>query len=112
MYGGRGISVFPEWCGKDGYAKFSKWARTHGYADNLTIDRVDTNGNYEPDNCRWSDATVQANNRRTNLMFTINGETKTLAEWCRISNVNYHTAYYRIKKTGMEPAKALNLQPQ
>lgn len=62
-YGGRGIKVCEEW--KDDFQKFADWAITHGYTDNLTIDRRNVNGDYEPSNCQWVTMAEQANNRRT-----------------------------------------------
>lgn len=104
FYGGRGISLCSEWL--QDFTAFYEWANSHGYSENLTIDRIDTNGDYSPQNCRWIDRTEQANNTRKNIYITIEDETKTLSQWCKILGVNYHSAQTRIYK-GWEPKKAL-----
>ncbi len=63
-YGARGVKVCDEWIGENGFINFSKWAMTHGYSDDLTIDRINVDRGYFPDNCRWADYFTQANNRR------------------------------------------------
>lgn len=80
-YGGRGITVCDEWMGKDGQKNFYKWAVENGYKKGMTIDRIDNNGNYTPDNCRWATPKTQAYNRSTNSYITIHGKTQTVSEW-------------------------------
>ena len=81
----------------------------NGYTDELTIDRINVNGNYEPNNCRWADIYIQANNTTKNIYFTYNNETLTLAQWCRKLNLNYSTIKSRINRYYWTVARALGL---
>lgn len=93
-YGARGITVCDEW---GDYSAFREWSLSHGYADGLSIDRIDVNGNYEPSNCRWTNNKVQQNNRRCCIYITYNDETHTLKEWSEIRGIKYQTLYQRYK---------------
>lgn len=104
-YGGRGISVCPEW---EDYQTFRNWALSNGYNDDLTIDRIDVDGNYCPENCRWTTMVEQQNNRRNNHFVDYNGETRTLAEWSRIIGINYDVLQMRINKLNWPIEKAFN----
>ena len=91
-YGGRGISYCSEWTE---FNPFYEWATKNGYSDELTLDRIDVNGNYEPSNCRWADKKIQANNTRVNRRITINGVTKTMTEWSDETGVKAGTIWWR-----------------
>lgn len=93
-YGGRGIKVCSDW--QKYFVKFMEWAHANGYNDTLTIDRIDNDGDYKPSNCRWISRQEQCNNRRSNVMITIDSETKSLMEWCKIFGLEYHTIKSRI----------------
>ena len=92
-YGGRGITLCEEWHDLD---TFVEWAINAGYNETLSLDRVDVNGNYEPNNCRWITKHEQAYNRRTNVRITFNGETKFLTEWAHIFGCNKCSVYKEI----------------
>lgn len=90
-YGGRGIGVCEEW---ENYANFRDWAYSTGYNANAkyhtcTLDRINVNGNYTPENCRWVDSRVQCNNRRSNHLVEYNGRTQTVAQWARELDIPY-----------------------
>lgn len=104
-YGGRGICVCDEW--KNSFESFQKWSIANGYSENLTIDRIDSDGNYSPDNCRWVDRKVQMRNRRNTLMFTINGITKDLATLCEEYEVPYERTRHRVVNLGWSIEDAL-----
>lgn len=95
-YGGRGIIVCDEW--KNNFQAFYDWAISNGYNDNLEIDRMDINGNYEPNNCRWITHKEQQQNKQNTIKYTINGETHCLKEWCNICEVNYQTVRDRLRR--------------
>lgn len=94
-YGGRGIYVCVEW---HSYVNFSQWAKENGYDDNLSIDREDNNGNYEPENCRWITKKAQANNKRTNHIVELNGEKHTISEWSEMLGISKTTIRERLKR--------------
>lgn len=101
MYGGRGITVCDEW--QENYTAFRDWALSHGYADNLTIERIDVNGNYEPSNCRWATLKDQCNNRRTNVLIEWEGKTQNIKQWADEKGFNYRVLHDRYHRYGLRP---------
>lgn len=95
-YGGRGITICPDW--ENSFKSFYDWALSNGYSDDLTIDRIDVNGNYEPSNCRWATAKQQASNRTNNRLLTYNGETKTVSEFAKEYGLSQQCLHNRIKR--------------
>lgn len=85
-----------EW--KNSFSKFREWAINNGYREDLSIDRIDVNGNYEPSNCRWVDAKVQSNNRRNNIIVEYNNERMTLKQWSDLLNLNYKIVHFNYKR--------------
>ncbi len=100
-YGGRGITICPEW---SDFITFYNWAMANGYKDNLSIDRINVNGNYEPANCSWITLTAQKKNTRISKKIVFNGETKTLREWANAIGVSSSTLCRRLKSMSVGEA--------
>ena len=98
-YGGRGIKVCEEW---NVFENFYNWSIENGYSDNLSIDRIDVNGDYEPSNCRWATYTQQLNNTRRSTYITYKGETHTISEWARIKDLEPRLICERLYKLRLE----------
>lgn len=88
-YGGRGITICESWMCENGFMNFYQWAINNGYKENLTIDRINRDGNYEPANCRWVTKKEQDCNKRNNIFFEFCGIKKCLKEWVTLMNWNY-----------------------
>ena len=103
-YGGRGIAVCGEWA--TDFLSFRNWALKNGYEDGLTIDRIDIEQNYCPENCRWATMKVQQNNRCNTIQIEYDGEIKQLAIWADEVGMQYRTLYNRIfvRKWSIEDA--------
>lgn len=88
-YGAKGINVCDDW---KTFPHFYEWAKSNGYSDNLTLDRIDSSLGYTPENCRWISLSEQQQNRSDNVQITIGGVTKCLCEWARFYGISYATA--------------------
>lgn len=95
-YGGRGITVCDEWV--HNYPAFKEWALAHGYSDDLSIDRVNNEEGYTPENCRWATRIQQNNNRRNVKKYTFRGKTQSLSDWSRETGVSKNVIESRIEK--------------
>lgn len=114
QYGERGIVVCEEW--RNSYEAFRNWALSNGYDESAprgkcSIDRIDVNGNYCPENCRWISYKEQANNKRTNRLITFGKKTNTLSEWSEITGIKYSTISERLRM-GWPAEKALTTKPR
>ena len=100
LYGGRGITMCDEWL--NSYDAFYKWAIENGFKKELTIDRINNNGNYCPENCRWVDYYTQSKNRRNIKTYEINGERLTLTEISRKYKISFHKLESRVINNKMD----------
>lgn len=103
-YGGRGITIVEEWLD---FSNFHEWAKLNGYEEHLTIERINNDGPYSPENCKWATVDEQNKNRRNTKKYTINGETKLVPGWAEYYEINKQLLYYRIKK-GESIEEAIN----
>lgn len=111
-YGACGIKVCKEW--KENFMSFYIWAISNGYDENApkgicTLDRINVNGDYEPNNCRWVSMKVQNLNRKANRIIDYRNESYTLVEWAEKLNINYSTLLYRFRR-GWSVEKAFNTE--
>ena len=102
-YTDKNIKMCEEWAD---FRNFRDWANANGYDDSLTIDRIDGNKGYSPENCRWVDWKTQTRNKSNNINITRNGETKCLKDWCTELGLNYRSIFQRIAR-GWDKEKAL-----
>ena len=103
-YGGRGISVCQEW--QQSYELFRDWALENGYRDDLSIDRINNDGNYCPENCRWATLSQQSRNRRSNVYYELHGRRLTVSDWAEQSGIKAKTIRERLRR-GWELEKAI-----
>ena len=104
-YGGKGIKLCPEW--EHDFSSFEQWAINNGYAEGLTIDRINPDKGYEPFNCRWATRQEQQSHISSCHMYEIDGISHNLAEWCRIYNVPHERVRRRVVKEHWDILKAL-----
>ena len=96
FYAEKCVTVCDEW--RDDYLAFRSWALANGYNDTLKIDRIDNDGDYCPENCRWATDKVQANNQSRNRLLTYNGETLTMAQWADKLGYSYSAINHRVQR--------------
>lgn len=106
-YGGRGISVCDDWCGKDGFLNFKKWSNTSGWRKGLSLDRIDNDKGYSPDNCKWSTRSEQNFNKRNNICYEYCGMDMPLGMITKLENVKYGLLYLRVRQKGMSVSEAI-----
>lgn len=106
QYGGRGIKLCEEW--KESFDNFAEWALSNGYNDTLTIERIDVNGDYCPENCKWITLKEQAANKRDTIWIDYHGRRVQLMKLCEEKNLNYDPIHNRIMCLGWDAEKAID----
>lgn len=104
-YGQRGIKICDGWL--NDFVSFYNWSIKNGYRDNYSIDRINTNGNYEPGNCRWANFKTQQNNRTNNHPITLSGRTQTMTQWADETGIDARLIHARIVRLGWSEQKAI-----
>ena len=97
-YGGRGITMCDEW--KKSSEPFIRWALENGYREGLQLDRIDNDGQYSPENCRWVTQSENCRNTRRTKNITLFGETKSIAAWCEELPISQYTLYWWLREFG------------
>lgn len=105
-YGGRGIDICSEW---ESFPSFYDWAMTTGYSDQLSIERIDIDKNYTPENCKWIPMSLQQRNTSRSRWITANGETHTLVEWSEITGISADVIKDRLIKLGWSEQEAVTI---
>lgn len=105
-YADRGISVCEDW---RSFENFENWAYKNGYSDTLSIERIDVNGNYCPENCKWIPRNLQPRNQTTTHWVEYNGKRMSLAEACEIAGISYKAVFARITKLGWSFKDAISI---
>lgn len=105
IYGARGIKVCNEW--NESYDSFRKWALDNGYKEGLTLDRINVDGNYEPNNCRWVTYEVQNSNKSNNVWIEYKGEKHTATQWAKIYGYDVKVIYQKMERNSISFLEAL-----
>jgi hypothetical protein len=95
------------WEGWYDYENFSRWAKENGYTEHLTLDRIENDMGYSPQNCRWATRTVQARNKSNNTRYSYGGKSLTVPEWSELTGIGCSTLYARLARYGWSAEKAL-----
>ena len=105
-YGAKGVTICEQW--ENDFVEFKNWSESSGYCDSLTLDRIDNNKGYSPENCKWSTRKQQSNNRSFCKMIEYQGRTQTLMQWCEELGLNYKRTHSRLYRCGWTFEQAIS----